>query len=66
MIHTKLVFARFLAILVLVVPGLMAMKGFLMMKDALFLYYADHGNDQVSPRLTGFPLAAGCSCSEQA
>lgn len=59
MIHTKLVFARFLAILVLVVPGLMAMKGFLMMKDALFLYYADHGNDQVSPAFDWLSFGGG-------
>ncbi|WP_427050226.1 DUF2627 domain-containing protein [Paenibacillus sp. TC-CSREp1] len=49
LMNTKLVFARFLAIIVLVIPGLMAMKGFLMMKDALFLYYAEHGNDLISP-----------------
>ena len=52
LMNTRLVFARFLAIVVLVIPGLMAMKGFLMMKDALFLYYAEHGNELISPGFT--------------
>ncbi|WP_138225502.1 DUF2627 domain-containing protein [Paenibacillus algicola] len=41
----KLLISRFIAILILVIPGFMAMKGFLMMKDALFLYIAVHGDD---------------------
>ncbi|GAB1156825.1 MULTISPECIES: DUF2627 domain-containing protein [Paenibacillus] len=57
--NTRLVFARFLAILVLVIPGLMAMKGFLMMKDALFLYYAEHGNDQISPGFQWLSFGGG-------
>lgn len=41
----KLLISRFIAILILVIPGFMAMKGFLMMKDAVFLYIAVHGDD---------------------
>lgn len=57
--NTRLVFARFVAILVLVIPGLMAMKGFLMMKDALFLYYAEHGNEQISPGFQWLSFGGG-------
>ena len=34
---------RFIAILILVIPGFMAMKGFLMMKDAVFIYFRSWG-----------------------
>lgn len=44
----KLMISRFIAILILVVPGFMAMMGFLMMKDAVFSYIAVHGDDQVT------------------
>ncbi|UNK20411.1 DUF2627 domain-containing protein [Paenibacillus sp. N3/727] len=44
----KLLISRFIAILILVIPGFMAMTGFLMMKDAVFLYIAVHGNDQIT------------------
>jgi len=40
----KLVLSRLLAILLLVIPGLGAAYGFLLMKDALFDYFADMGN----------------------
>lgn len=43
----KMLISRFIAILILVVPGFLAMKGFLMMKDAFFLYIAVHGDDSV-------------------
>lgn len=59
LMNTRLVFARFLAIVVLVIPGLMAMKGFLMMKDALFLYYAEHGNELISPGFQWLSFAGG-------
>lgn len=40
----RLVFSRLIAILLLVVPGLAAAYGFLLMKDALFEYFAQLGN----------------------
>jgi hypothetical protein len=43
----KLLISRFIAILILVIPGLMAMKGFLMMKDSVFDYISLHGDDTV-------------------
>lgn len=43
----KLIISRFIAILILVIPGLMAMKGFLLMKDAVFAYYSLHGDASV-------------------
>ncbi|WP_276351883.1 DUF2627 domain-containing protein [Cohnella caldifontis] len=39
----KLVLSRLIAILLLVIPGLGAAYGFLLMKDALFTYFADMG-----------------------
>ncbi|WP_106768070.1 DUF2627 domain-containing protein [Paenibacillus faecalis] len=43
----KLMISRFIAIIILVIPGFMAMKGFLMMKDTVFDYISAHGNDQI-------------------
>ncbi|RUS48089.1 DUF2627 domain-containing protein [Cohnella sp. AR92] len=40
----KLVISRLIAILMLVIPGLAAAYGFLLMKDALFDYFAQIGN----------------------
>lgn len=40
----KLVISRLIAILLLVVPGIAAAYGFLLMKDALFDYFAQFGN----------------------
>ncbi|ASA23081.1 DUF2627 domain-containing protein [Paenibacillus donghaensis] len=45
----KLLISRFIAILILVVPGLMAMNGFLMMKDDIFDYYSMHGDETTTP-----------------
>jgi len=44
----RMLISRFIAILILVIPGFLAMKGFLMMKDAVFLYIAVHGDDTVT------------------
>ncbi|MNO87450.1 hypothetical protein D3C76_788720 [compost metagenome] len=44
----KLLISRFIAILILVIPGLMAMKGFLMMKDSIFDYISLHGDTTVT------------------
>ncbi|WP_123040888.1 DUF2627 domain-containing protein [Cohnella candidum] len=40
----KLILSRLIAILLLVIPGIAAAYGFLLMKDALFNYFADMGN----------------------
>ncbi|MGN7761649.1 DUF2627 domain-containing protein [Paenibacillus sp. 22594] len=45
----KLLTTRFIAILILVIPGLLAMKGFLMMKDDIFNYISMHGDDKATP-----------------
>lgn len=45
----KLILQRLIAILLLVVPGLAAAKGFLLMKDALFDYFADMGDVSIMP-----------------
>jgi uncharacterized membrane protein len=42
--NVKLILSRLIAILLLVIPGIGAAYGFLLMKDALFLYFADMGN----------------------
>lgn len=45
----KLIIQRLIAILLLVIPGLSAAKGFLLMKDALFDYFADMGDVKITP-----------------
>ncbi|QMV44287.1 DUF2627 domain-containing protein [Cohnella cholangitidis] len=45
----KLVLQRLIAILLLVIPGLMAAYGFLLMKDALYDYFAQMGVDAITP-----------------
>ncbi|WP_334071666.1 DUF2627 domain-containing protein [Paenibacillus sp. A14] len=44
----KLMLSRFLAIVILVIPGVAAMTGFLKMKDALFIYMSQHGDDSLT------------------
>lgn len=44
----KLMFSRFIAIIILVIPGIAAMTGFLKMKDALFIYLSEHGDDALT------------------
>ncbi|WP_275444473.1 DUF2627 domain-containing protein [Paenibacillus sp. ACRRX] len=39
--------SRFIAILLLVVPGVLATIGFLQMKNAIFHYIADNGNSTI-------------------
>ncbi|AIQ13600.1 DUF2627 domain-containing protein [Paenibacillus durus] len=55
----KLLLSRFIAILILVLPGLLAMKGFLMMKDDLFNYLAMHGDETASPLFAWLHFAGG-------
>lgn len=45
----KLFISRFIAILFLVIPGVMACFGFLKIKDSLFLYFSEFGNEAVTP-----------------
>lgn len=45
----KLVAARFIAILMLVIPGLLACFGFLKMKDSVFVYFSEFGNETITP-----------------
>ncbi|MFC5403904.1 DUF2627 family protein [Cohnella soli] len=44
----KLLIQRLIAILILVVPGIAAAYGFLLMKDALFDYFANMGGTDTS------------------
>ena len=41
----RIIFARFIAVMLLVIPGLAATYGFLLMKDALFDWFAQFGSD---------------------
>lgn len=45
----KLILQRLIAILLLVIPGIGAAYGFLLMKDALFDYFADMGDVSITP-----------------
>ncbi|MDU4695171.1 MULTISPECIES: DUF2627 domain-containing protein [Paenibacillus] len=44
----KLKLSRFIAIILLVIPGIAAMIGFLKIKDALFDYMSAHGDDALT------------------
>jgi len=44
----KLMISRFIAIIILVIPGIAAMIGFLKIKDVVFLYYSQHGDDALA------------------
>ncbi|GIP20192.1 MULTISPECIES: DUF2627 domain-containing protein [Paenibacillus] len=46
--NTRILTARFIAVLILVIPGIIAMTGFLFMKDALFEYMYMHGDDSLT------------------
>lgn len=54
------VITRFIAVLLLVIPGIIATSGFLLMKNAVFDYVVDHGNDNLnSPVFPWFPFTVG-------
>ena len=56
----KTTIARFIAVLLLVIPGLLATYGFLLMKNAFFQYIADHGNLSIeSPAFEWLPFLGG-------
>lgn len=54
------VVTRFIAVLLLVIPGIIATSGFLLMKNAGFDYVVDHGNDNLnSPEFPWLPFTVG-------
>ncbi|AJY77241.1 DUF2627 domain-containing protein [Paenibacillus beijingensis] len=55
----KLVISRFIAVLVLVIPGIVACIGFLKMKDSTFSYFAQFGDDRIVPEFNWFMFIAG-------
>lgn len=55
----KMVISRFIAILMLVIPGVIACIGFLKMKDALFFYFSDFGNESVVPQFQWLTFLLG-------
>ncbi|GAB6990392.1 DUF2627 domain-containing protein [Paenibacillus pini] len=56
----KLLISRFIAIIILVVFGLLAMTGFLMIKDAVFAYISAHGDTSiVSPKFEWLHFSEG-------
>ncbi|MBN2984407.1 MULTISPECIES: DUF2627 domain-containing protein [Cohnella] len=56
----RLVISRLIAILLLVVPGLAAAYGFLLMKDALYEYFVQLGDVQMQdPRFEWLSFAFG-------
>ncbi|UQZ32512.1 DUF2627 domain-containing protein [Paenibacillus sp. PK3_47] len=55
----KLLISRFIAILILVIPGLLAMTGFLMMKDDIFNYISMHGDETTTPDFAWLHFGGG-------
>ncbi|MFD2672812.1 DUF2627 domain-containing protein [Marinicrinis sediminis] len=50
---------RLIAVLLLVIPGWAATYGFLLMKDAVFLYFSQFGDEQVTPDFNWLPFLGG-------
>ncbi|MBD2847309.1 DUF2627 domain-containing protein [Paenibacillus sp. IB182496] len=48
--NARIVTARFIAVLLLVIPGLAAAYGFLALKEVFFSYFSDFGNDETTPQ----------------
>lgn len=55
----KIIFSRFIAILLLVIPGFAATYGFLLMKDALFAYFSAHGDTSLPPHFGWLNFSIG-------
>lgn len=55
----RLVIARLIAVLFLVIPGILACLGFLKMKNALFHYFSEFGNDAVVPNFQWLTFLLG-------
>lgn len=54
------VITRFIAVLLLAIPGVIATSGFLLMKNAIFDYVVDHGNDKLAaPVFQWLPFTVG-------
>ncbi|MGZ9586184.1 DUF2627 domain-containing protein [Paenibacillus marinisediminis] len=52
--------AKFIAILLLVIPGLLATYGFFIIRDTVFQYIADHGNESIAdPSFGWLPFLGG-------
>ncbi len=54
----KIIFYRFIAVMMLVVPGLAATYGFLQMKDAIFASFGEHNPFPIGKFLLGLVLFA--------
>jgi Protein of unknown function (DUF2627). len=57
--HSSVIAARFIAILLLVIPGLLATYGFLRMKDALYNYFVSYGDELNQPSFEWFTFVVG-------
>jgi hypothetical protein len=55
----KPVILRFLAVILLVVPGFLATYGFLQIKDALFIYFSQFGEGGAEPVMNWIQLVTG-------
>lgn len=53
------IFARFIAVLLLVIPGALATYGFLEMKNALFNYFASYGDEEAVQAFEWFRMIIG-------
>ncbi|CAM3565565.1 DUF2627 domain-containing protein [Marinicrinis lubricantis] len=53
------IFARLVAVLLLVIPGWAATYGFLVIKNTLFAYFSQHGDDGADPSLNWLKLIIG-------
>ena len=56
------IFYRFIAMMLLAVPGILAAYGFLQIKDALFLYFSEFGDASAEPALNWGKLILGLVC----
>ncbi|WP_168119228.1 DUF2627 domain-containing protein [Paenibacillus sp. HB172176] len=45
----RMIMSRFIAVLLLVIPGVIACIGFLKMKDSVFNYFSEFGDDTITP-----------------
>lgn len=55
----KQITARFIAVLLLVIPGVIACFGFLNMKNALFHYFSAFGDDSITPSFEWWLFISG-------
>lgn len=55
----KIIWQRLLAVLLLVIPGAIATWGFKTIRDVLFYYTVDVGNEEITARLDWLKLGVG-------